>query len=89
MICIAGPGIGYQPGQSLLVIMAPNQCSWSSYAVQSLIVSSIAALLCISAGSLMMIRPCKAVADHMMQLVTANPKYQFTNTLAERSFLQW
>jgi hypothetical protein len=40
-------------------------------------------------GGVVFLRPCKAVATHMMHLVSTNTTLQFTQNHAEQSFLDW
>lgn len=40
-------------------------------------------------GGVVLLRPCKAVAQHMMQLVSSNSTLQFSHSHAEQSFLDW
>lgn len=37
----------------------------------------------------MFLRPCKAVYDHMVTLVTENEHLQFKDIHAEQTFLEW
>ena len=40
-------------------------------------------------GGVVLLRPCKPVADHMMNLVKTNETLQFATSHAEQSFLDW
>jgi len=40
-------------------------------------------------GGVVLLRPCRAVANHMMHLVRTNETLQFTHHHAEQSFLDW
>lgn len=40
-------------------------------------------------GGVVLLRPCPAVAKHMMHLVTTNSTLQFSHQHAEQSFLDW
>jgi len=40
-------------------------------------------------GAFMFVRPCAAVADHMMALALNNKRLHFENRWAEQSFIEW
>ena len=37
----------------------------------------------------MFLRPCRAVAEHMVQLVTSEERLQFADVHAEQTFIEW
>lgn len=37
----------------------------------------------------MFLRPCRAVAEHMVQLVTSEERLQFPDLHAEQTFISW
>ena len=42
-----------------------------------------------NSGGFVFLRPCKAVLDHMLDLLDTDPELRFADSLAEQSFLNW